>query len=114
MSGIPSDLVLPLAQLVGVGILGILAAFGIWWGQRRTPSSDRTMEVAGALVDSKSVMALAAAIEAQTMERITARKDAEKTRKLGYELRDTLDDFIKELQEIRREMRELGNAIMKH
>lgn len=113
MFGIPAEYVLPLAQFVGLGILGVLAAFGIWYGQRKPTAADRAVEVAGALVDSKSVLQLAAAIEAQTLERMTARHDAEKTRKLGYEMHETFCDLVKELQEIRRELRELGNAVMK-
>ncbi|WP_309084142.1 hypothetical protein [Chelativorans sp.] len=108
-----SEQIVPIAQLIGYGVLGILAAFGLWWGQRRKPPEEQTMEIAGALIDSGAVKQLAAAIEANNVEQVQNRQAAERNRAVLHTICENSEDLAREIGELRREMRELGNAIRK-
>jgi hypothetical protein len=90
---------------IGAGIGSMLAGLVIRLGWKSAASGrhmSETAEVSGALVDSASVKMLAAAIEAHTLELITARKVREKTHEDGVK---TLAALREEIQELRREMR---------
>jgi hypothetical protein len=89
----------PFLNLLGLGFLGVIAAFGVWFG-RRSGSND--LEVAGALVDSKSVDRLTAAIEGQTLELIAQRHDAEKARQARYRGNEITGKLVDEIEELRR------------
>lgn len=105
MLGIPIEHVIPIANFIGLGILGLLAYVGQRWGQRTPSPSEKAVEVAGALVDSQSVKDLAAAIEKHTAECAAMRQDSERARRLGHELVEAVGELTKELTEIRSEMR---------
>jgi hypothetical protein len=111
MFGIPVEQVIPLANFIGLGILGLVGAFGLWWGQRKKTPGERTLEVAAALVDGEAVRLLAAAIEAHTVEMIASRHEAEKARALGYRLVEAVPGIAGELEELRRNVGELANQI---
>lgn len=111
MFGISSEQIIPIANFIGLGLLGILAYFGQRWGKAQPTPTDRTVEVAGALVDSESVRLLAAALEAHTMETIESRKDAERMRQLGHRLVDALNQVGGEIEEIRRAVSDLAKEI---
>ena len=55
MFGIPIEDVIPLANFIGLGFLGVLSYFAQRWGQRARTVAEKAVEVAGALVDSQSV-----------------------------------------------------------
>lgn len=107
--GIPVDQLVPFLNFLGLGILGIIAAFGVWFGRKSGSSSD--VEVAGALVDSRSVDRLTAAIEAHTMEMIAHRQDAEKARKARYRALEVMTGFAGEVEELRRAVVDMTNQI---
>lgn len=115
MLGIPAEQIVPIANFIGLGILGVVAYFGQRWGRGQAVPADKTLEVAGALIDAKSVQLLAAAIEAGNFEVLETRKahkeDAEKARALGHRLVDALNSIADELQELRREVAQLGREI---
>lgn len=97
----PPDLWANLGVLVATSI-AVLAGY---FGPRifgKSPHPEKTVEVAGALVDARSVDKLAVAIEAQTIEMMTARHDAEKGRKIGHELVEAIDRLTGEVEELRR------------
>ena len=104
MLGIPIEQVIPVANFIGLAVLGLLAWMGQRWGQRQT-TVNPTMEIAGALVDSSSIRELTAAVTAYTAECAAMRQENERARKLGYEMVESLDGLTKELTEIRGEMR---------
>lgn len=61
---------IPIVNVLGLGLLGAIAALGHWWGKKRPPetmgqySPVNMTKIDGALVDSASVKVLAASIEA--------------------------------------------------
>lgn len=105
MLGIPIEHVIPIANFIGLGFLGVLAYFAQRWGQRAPTAAEKAVEVAGALVDSQSVKDLSVAIEKHTAECAAMRQDAERARRLGHELVEAVGELTKELTEIRSEMR---------
>lgn len=105
MFGIPIEDVIPLANFIGLGFLGVLAYFAQRWGQREPTVAEKAVEVAGALVDSQSVKDLSVAIEKHTTECAAMRQDAERARRLGHELVEAVAELTKELTEIRSELR---------
>lgn len=104
MFGIPIEHLIPVANFIGLGLLGLLAWFGQRWGQRQVTPAEKQIEVAGALVDSTSVRQLTAAIEALNVQYAQNRADADRTRKLGHELVEAMESVARELGEVRREM----------
>jgi hypothetical protein len=111
MGIIPADLVIPLASMLGIGFLGMVAAFGQWWGKRAPTTAERTLEVAGALVDSESVKLLTAAIEAHTLEMVTGRHEAEKARAIGHKMVELVGGLTDELADVRRATADLANQV---
>ncbi|NMG39870.1 hypothetical protein GRZ55_11510 [Chelativorans sp. ZYF759] len=105
MLGIPIEHLIPVANFIGLAVLGLLAWMGQRWGQRQTAREGSTMEIAGALVDSSSIRELTAAVSAHTAECAALRQENERARKLGYEIIETLGGLTRELSEIRSEMR---------
>lgn len=104
MFGIPIEHLIPVANFLGLGILGLLAWLGQRWGQRHSTPIEKQIEVAGALVASWSVRDLTVAIEAHTTECIAMRHDSNRSRRLGHELVEAINGMTKELSEVRREM----------
>lgn len=101
---------------LGAGIGAMLSALvmRLGWksagGEKMSPSKSFTLDAA--LVDSSSIIKLASAIEGQTMERIAARQEAEKARKIAYDGLEVMRDIEKELQELRNEIRRLGDTLI--
>jgi hypothetical protein len=90
---------------LGVLIAAAVAALAGYFGPRlfgKPPLPDKTVEVAGALVDARSVERLTAAIEAHNMEIVAIRHDAEKARQVGHKLVDAIEQVAGELEELRR------------
>ena len=110
---IPPDQFVPIAQLIGIGILGIFAAAGMWWGQRRKLRAESTIEVAGALVDSSAVKALVEVIERNNQEHVHNRAAHEKGRTVLHRLVDSMDELAREMRELRQEIRQQGDAMRK-
>lgn len=111
MFGIPSEYVIPVANFIGVGILGILAYFGQRWGKNSPTPVEQQIEVAGALVDGSSVKQLAAALEAQTMEIMSYRLGAEKARQAQYRSIEVGNQLVNEIGELRHELSDLTREI---
>jgi hypothetical protein len=105
MLGIPIEHFVPIAQFLGAALVGLLAIYGIRYGQRTPTPAEKSVEIAGALVDSQSVKDLAIAIEKHTAECAAMRQDGERARRLGHELVEAVGELTKELTEIRSEMR---------
>lgn len=115
MFGIPAEHVVPIANLIGLGILGLLAFFGQRWGKARpTPAEKNIVEVAGALVDSTAVQHLAAAIEASTVESMEARAQIKAGIEAIFKLARVLDHGTGEVEELRRAIGDLANQIARH
>lgn len=93
------------ANGVGVVLLTVLGALGIWKGKNGSRQQTAVAEVAGALVDSSAVNKLTAAIEAHNIEAIHNRRVWEK----GI---NAVDDLKSEMQEVRHTMQRLGDAII--
>lgn len=104
-----ADLV-PLLNILGLGFLGVVAAFGVWFGRKRG-SPDAAVEVAGALVDSNSIKLLTAAIEAHSMHLIALRQDNEKARAVAHRIADGLVGLDSEIAELRRAAADVANQI---
>ena len=111
MFGIPTEQIIPVANFIGLGILGILAYFGQRWGKTQPTPAEKQLEIAGALVDSAAVKQLASAIEAHTMEAIAQRKDAEKGRQATYRMIEVGNGLVDELSEMRREISDLAKEV---
>ncbi|TIR24044.1 MAG: hypothetical protein E5X34_13400 [Mesorhizobium sp.] len=103
--GMPVEQLIQFANFLGLGLLGVLAAFGLRYGKKTPTPVEHQLEVAGALVDSKAVKQLAEAIEAHTREAGAQRTDAEKSRQLGYRLIEAINHFTGEVSDLRQEIR---------
>jgi len=112
--GIPAEQLVPIANFVGLALLGLLAMFGLRFGRLNPGTGASEVEVAGALVDSTAVKALASAIEAHTMEAIAQRVDAEKNRQAMYRLIEVANRFVDEVSDMRREIGDLAKEIARH
>ena len=111
MFGIQADQIVPIANLIGLGILGVLAAFGHRWGKNQPTPAEKTMEVAGAIVDNGAVRELAAALRAHTAECILERQDGERARKAFYQLAEIGVRLVDEISDMRREIGDLAKEI---
>lgn len=90
---------------LGVLIAATVAALAGYFGPKllgKSPHPEKTVEVAGALVDARSVDKLTAALEAHTLEMMTARQSDEKGRKVGHELVEAINRLTGEVEELRR------------
>lgn len=115
MFGIPAEHVVPIANLIGLGILGLLAFFGQRWGRARPTAAEKNfVEVAGALVDSTAVQHLAAAIEASTVESVEARMQMKVGFEAVFKLARVMDRGTGEVEELRRAIDNLANQIARH
>lgn len=110
MFGIPAEQIVPIANFIGLGVLGIVAFFGQRYG-RSKGGADKTVEVAGALIDAESVRQLTGAIEAQTMETIATRKDNEKARQVAYRAVEGVNKLADEIEELRRAVADVATQI---
>ena len=108
MLGLQSDAAIGFANLVGAGILGILAAFGLWWGKRSPTPKEKTFEVAGALVDPGAVTELAAAIREYNED---ANERAKASRAVGHKMVETGEKLAYEMRELRGEIRHFGDTM---
>lgn len=111
MFGIPTDYVIPLANFIGVGILGILAYFGQRWGKSSPTPDERQIEVAGALVDSNAVRELTEALEAHTSEMAAMRLGGDKARQAQYRTIEIGNQLSNEIAELRHELGDLTREI---
>ncbi|WP_376704666.1 hypothetical protein RQ479_07945 [Mesorhizobium sp. ISC25] len=109
--GMSVEQIIPFANFVGLGLLGILAAFGLRFGRSNATPGERQLEIAGALVDSAAVKQLASAIEAHTLETVACRLDAEKARQAMYRMIEVGNRIVDELGDMRREVGDLGKEI---
>lgn len=100
-----------IVTLAGVFFGGALAAY--FGYSRKTPALDSTkhVEFAGALIDSSAVKQLTAAVEAHTLEAITARHEREKERRIGHEIVEALETLAGEMKEQRQAMVNLSMEI---
>lgn len=111
MFGIQTDQIVPIANLIGLGLLGVLAAFGHRWGKNQPTPAEKTMEVAGAIVDNGAVRELAAALRAHTAELAAGKADSEKARQTIYRLIEVGSRIVDELSDTRREIGDLAKEI---
>lgn len=118
MFGISEEYFIPIAQAVGIAIFGALYVIGQKYGSSRSTTGEKTLEVAGALVDNRAVELLAGSIEGATRESIEARYGTKKlTEGVGSLVRAlegvarSNDRMTDELKEIRTEIRELGDTL---
>lgn len=109
--GIPAEQLVPVANFIGLGFLGLLAIFGLRFGRSNATPAERQVEVAGALVDNTAVKQLASAIEAHTLEAMTQRLDAEKQRQGLYRLIEVANRVVEEMAELRREIGDLAKEV---
>ena len=113
MFGIPLDQFVPIAQFLGAALVGLLAAVGLRYGQKTPTPAEKTLEVAGALVDSQAVDRLTAAMLAHTAELAASRKDGERNRDLGHRLCDALNTMSGETEELRRAIAEVTREFVR-
>ncbi len=97
-----------LTNWIGITLAGVVGCVAVLWGRRRKPGD---VEIAGGIVDNGAIKLLAAAIEAATLEAIESRKDREKGRALGYRAVELADRLKDEIEELRGEMRRLGDVL---
>ncbi|TPL30160.1 hypothetical protein [Mesorhizobium sp. B2-4-7] len=109
--GIPAEQLVPFANFIGLGMLGVLAAFGLGYGRKNATPAERQVEVAGALVDNSAVKELAEAIESYTKELIEGRADDEKQRAALYRLIEVGNRFVDEVGDLRRDVGDLAKEI---
>ncbi|MBZ9719085.1 hypothetical protein LB519_14650 [Mesorhizobium sp. AD1-1] len=109
--GIPAEQLVPVANFIGLGFLGLLAIFGLKYGGKTATPAERQVEVAGALVDNSAVKALAAAIEGYTLEAIAHRTDAEKQRQVSYRVIEVANRAVDEIAELRHEIGDLAKEV---
>jgi hypothetical protein len=93
------------ANGVGVVLITILGALGIWKGASGKGQQSAVAEVAGALVDSSAVNKLTAAIEAHNVETMQNRRMWEKGINAVEDLRD-------EMHETRQTIQRLGDVML--
>lgn len=102
---------------IGAAIGSMAAAFVLrmGWksagGEKAGPNNGKTFTLDAALVDSASVKHLTASIDAATVEVVTQRLDAEKTRQLGYRMVETLNRLVDETGDLRREVGDLAKEV---
>lgn len=108
MFGLPADVAIQLANLLGLGALGAIAAFGLWWGKRSPTPGEKTLEVAGALIDPTAVNELASAIREYNEDED---ERAKASRAVAHKLVDAGNDLAKEMRELRGEIRHFGDAM---
>lgn len=65
MFGVPAEHFADIANVIGLAVVGALIGLGQWRG-RKEPPAHQDMQIAGALVDSRAVEELTAAMRAQT------------------------------------------------
>jgi hypothetical protein len=111
MFDIQADQIVPIANVIGLGLLGILAAFGHRWGKNQPTPAEKTMEVAGAIVDNGAVRELAAALRAHTAELAAGKTDSDRARQAVYRLIEVGSRIVDELSEMRREIGDLAKEI---
>lgn len=111
MFGLPIEQFTTIAQFLGVALVGLLWVLGGRWGAKTQTPDEKTVEVAGALVDASSVKLLAGAIEAQTLEMTTRRAEGEKARAVSYRALEMAGKLVGEIEELRGEIRHLGDAL---
>lgn len=101
-----------LANWIGIGLAGLVAAAAVLWGKSRPPSrKPAEFELAGAIVDSKSIKLLAAALEALLLESTAVRHEREKDRAVGHMLIRSIEKTAGEIHELRREIGDLGREV---
>lgn len=108
--GIDTGQFIALAQFLGMALLGAFWVLGTRRGAKRADAGE-TYEVAGALVDSRAVDRLTAAIEAHTMALTSAHLDHEKARQLGHKLVDEIGALAGEVEELRRAAHDIATQI---
>ncbi|MCF6126084.1 hypothetical protein EN904_10605 [Mesorhizobium sp. M7A.F.Ca.CA.001.07.2.1] len=109
--GIPAEQLVPIANFVGLALLGLLAMLGLRFGRGTVTPAERQVEVAGALIDNSAVKELAASIEGYTMELIAGRADNEKQRQAMYRLIEVGNRFVDEVGDLRRDIGDLAKEI---
>lgn len=105
-----------IANAIIILLTGFLAAFGVRAGrrapQRQSATTDAPhMELAGALVDSSSVKALAGAIEGHSLAMIETRATARDIIKSIDRHAEALEDHTRALQSHEREIEEHRNEM---
>lgn len=106
MFGIPESLLVPFVSILGIVFLAIMAGIAKRYGESRPTPGERAVEVAGAIVDSKSVEMLAASIEAHNLEAVQLRA-------ILRSLTDAEISLVREVEELRRAVNELSREIYK-
>ncbi|ALN73513.1 hypothetical protein [Aureimonas sp. AU20] len=99
-----------IANAIVILLTGFLSAFAFRRG-RAHPSSMPTegahLEVAGALVDSGSIKALAAAVEGHSLSLV-------ETRATGRNIIESLDELGRRIEQLEEELREHRNEMARH
>ncbi|QDC00388.1 hypothetical protein [Mesorhizobium sp. 8] len=111
MFGIPTEQIIPIANFIGLGILGVLAYFGQKWGKAQPTHVERAVEVAGALVDNTAVRELATALTAHTAALVASRLDNEKERQARYRMMEIGSSLTGEVEELRRAIADAATQI---
>lgn len=100
---------------IGAGIGAMIAAIVIrlGWksggGQKLSESKPFVMDAA--LIDSKAANLLAGSIEGLTLQLQRMLHDAEKDRKVRYEIREETEMMTKQLNDLRHVLNDLSNQI---
>lgn len=105
MLGLPIEHFITVAQFLGIAAVGLLWVIGGRWGQKTPTPVEKTLEVAGALVDSTAVKELATALNRYTDSYVAAAGEQDKLRRLGHEIVESVDALTNELREVRTEIR---------
>ncbi|TPN43191.1 hypothetical protein [Mesorhizobium sp. B1-1-7] len=109
--GIPAEQLVPIANFVGLALLGLLAMLGLRFGRGTATPAERQVEVAGALVDNSAVRELASSIDGYTLELSAGRADNEKQRQALYRLAEVGSRFVDEVADLRRDIGDLAKEI---
>ncbi len=111
MLGIPIEQFIPVANFMGLALLGLLALIGLKWGKNQPTPGEKTLEVAGALVDNTSVKLVANAIEALVVEHSSDRQCMRETREAILALARSFEKNTDEIKELRSEVRRHADVL---
>jgi hypothetical protein len=77
----------------------------------RAVATRRGPDAVAALVDCSSIKQLTSSIDAATVEAVTQRLDAEKSRQLGYWMVEAMNRMVDETSDLRREVGDLAKEV---
>lgn len=108
-----ADDFIKLAQFLGFAVLGAFWLLGSKFGGKPTPG-EKTIEVAGALVDNGAIDRLTVALTDIALEFEQDRDQIDKNRALGFRLAEAVEKMARETEELRRVASDLANQVARY